>query len=297
MRTSDFNAEEEGFKNQIESTLREVRATAGACPDPDLLMAARSGILTQSAEAVQHHILICPICSQLSKDLSEHEYPGASDDEDKRMRARWRGLDQPARRSIWRPLAAVAAAVLLAAGGLGMWLARRSVQQQTAEVVPPPVQIPSGSLNTSRFVLPFEKAPIKIPAAAVLLYRSDAGSSQAFLNDLAAALKPYRADDYAEASRRLENLSRKYPNSPEAHFYLGVSQLFLNDNTHAVDSLQAARRLTDESSRDSISWYLIVALDRDGRYWQARTEASSLCAQAGEYKQKACAAAAEMKRP
>ena len=297
MSTSDFNAEEEGFRDQIESTLREVHATAGPCPDPDLLMAARSGVLTQGAEAVQRHIQICPICSQLSKDLSEHEYPGASNAEDLRIRARWRGLDQPARRSIRRPLAAVAAAVLLAAGGLGIWLARRSVPQQTAEAVPPAIQLPSRSSGTGSVVLPLEKAAIKIPAEAVLLYRGDASSSQAFLNDLAAALKPYRADDYSEASRRLGNLSRKYPNSPEVPFYLGVSQLFLNDNTQAVDSLQAARRLADELLRDSISWYLIVALNREGRDQQALAAASSLCAQAGEYKQKACAAADELKRP
>ena len=42
MSTSDFNAEEEGFRTQFEPTLRGVRATAGHCPDPDLLMAAGS---------------------------------------------------------------------------------------------------------------------------------------------------------------------------------------------------------------------------------------------------------------
>jgi predicted Zn-dependent protease len=163
--------------------------------------------------------------------------------------------------------------------------------------VPPPVQLRSGSSNASHVILPLEKAAIKLPAASVLLYRSDAASSQAFLKDLAAALKPYRADDYSEASRRLGNLSRKYPNSPEVPFYLGVSQLFLNDNTHAVDSLQAAGRLAGETLRDSISWYLIVALNREGRDQQALVAASTLCAQAGEYKQKACAAADEMKHP
>ncbi len=297
MSTSDFNAEEEGFRTQFEPTLRGVRATAGHCPDPDLLMAAGSGVLTQSAEAVQRHIQICPICSQLSKDLSEHEYPGASDAEDLRIRARWRGLDQPGRRSIWPPLAAVAAVALIAAGGLGVWLARRSAPRSSAEAVPPPVQLRSGSSNTSGVILPLEKAVITIPAASVLVYRSDASSGQAFLRDLAAALKPYRADDYAEANRRLENLSRKYPKSPEVPFYLGVSQLFMNQNARAIDSLQAARRLADESLRDSISWYLIVALNREGRDQQALVAASTLCAQAGEYKQKACAAADKMKRP
>ena len=87
------------------------------------------------------------------------------------------------------------------------------------------------------------------------------------------------------------------PSLPQVPFYLGVSQLFMNQNARVIDSLQSARRLADESLLHLISWYLIVALNREGRDQQALVAASTLCAQAGEYKQKACAAADKMKRP
>ena len=90
-----------------------------------------------------------------------------------------------------------------------------------------------------------EKAAIKVPAAAVLLYRSDAESDKNFLNELAAALEPYRMDDYAEAARRLDVLAKKYPKYAEPHYYLGVSRLFSGENEAALGALNAARPLAD----------------------------------------------------
>lgn len=148
----------------------------------------------------------------------------------------------------------------------------------------------------SAFALVLQKAAIKIPAAAVLIYRSDRKDSQAFLKDLAAALEPYRRDDYAEAARDLAPLAGKYPNAAEPAFYLGVSQLFLNQNEAAIASLQMARRRGGETLRDDASWYLALALERAGKPEDARREVEALCSRAGQYKDQACAAVPELRK-
>ena len=148
---------------------------------------------------------------------------------------------------------------------------------------PPAAATPAGNLV-------LQKAAIKIPAAAVLLYRSDRKDSQAFLQDLAAALEPYRRDDYAEAARLLAPLTSKYPDASEPVFYLGVSQLFLNQNEAAIESLRLAHRRGDATLRDDASWYLAVALDRAGKTQDARVEVEALCGRAGVYKDQACTA-------
>ena len=69
-----------------------------------------------------------------------------------------------------------------------------------------------------------------------------------------------------------------------------------NEFDSAIDSLNTARSLADESWRDDVSWYLALALDRAGRSDDARREVETLCGRAGEYQQKACAAVEELRR-
>ena len=278
MSRTDFDPEEQEFRRDIETALSG-QAGPGVCPTPHLLMAARSGVSFEGAEDVLRHVALCPICEQLSRDLAEHEFPHASDAEDGRIRAKWQGSAGPLRSwtRIVRPLSLIAVAAVLAAGFFVVRELRRPVQPKPAETA-----------SHATFVL--TKASIKVPASAVLTYRGNVEAAKTYLEALAAALEPYRNDDYAEAARRLAELSRKYPDAAEPAYYLGVSQLFLNQNEAAVESLQAARSHADDAMRDDVSWYLAVALDRAGRTPDARRDAETLCQQAGEYKDRACAA-------
>jgi hypothetical protein len=164
---------------------------------------------------------------------------------------------------------------------------QETAHQNTPRVAPftPPASSP--------FTL--AKAAIKIPAAAVLTFRGDANEARTYLADLAAALKPYRKDNYAEAARMLATLSFKYPDAAEPAFYAGVSRLFLNQNEAAIESLQSARHHAGETLRDDISWYLALAFNRVGETSDAHREAEALCLRAGEYKDRACAAADQLK--
>lgn len=296
MTRADFDSEEQEFLREIDAALTD-RARVGACPSPQLLMAACNGVPFEGSEDVQRHLVLCPICEQLSRDLSEYEFPPATNTEDRRMRARWQAAKggPVARRRSWRPWFVAAAVAMLM---VGILVVRRTHQSATSSpketarqtVLPVPRLAPQAAV-----VFTLAKAAIKIPASAVLTFRSAAGGGDTYLADLAAALEPYRKDNYSEAARVLTALSLKYPDAAEPAFYAGVSRLFLNQNEAAIESLQSARLHASETLRDDISWYLALAFEHMGRTSDARREAEALCLRAGEYKDRSCAAADQLR--
>jgi hypothetical protein len=288
MSKSDFNPEDLEFRRQLDPALSSLRSNAGRCPDPDMLIAVESGMPVGNAETVRSHLAACPICQQLCRDLKGYEFQ-LSEEEDRRIRN-----TLPRRSSwtsFWKPIPIAITAALAVALLAGLWTFRSST---TPNAIPATSQTAQSSPNPGP-VLKLEKAAVKVPAAAVLLYRNGGNTDKAYLQDLAAALEPYRAENFAESALRLQELSTKYPKSAEAFFYLGVSQLFLNQPEKALDSLKAAKPLADESLQDDVSWYLAVALERSGQPQDARSEVDRLCTGARDYKEKACRALVEMK--
>jgi hypothetical protein len=303
MNRLDFNPEEREFLREMDPGLAKLRSKAGPCPHPDLLMAVVSGVPIESADAIRQHVALCPICEELSRDLAAYEFPGASAAEDHRIRARWQQRGSP-HGSIslwawfWRPLPIAGVLAILV-------LVTVIAVRKTASVVQPSASpeiargraavgpTPAPVVTASAFLL--QKAAIKVPAASVLIYRGNGDGNQAFLKDLAAALEPYRTDDYAEAVRRLKVLLPKYPDAAEPAYYLGVSQLSLDQNDSAIESLQTARARAGDTLRDDISWYLALAFNNGGKVAEARREVENLCMRAGEYKDRACAAVDELR--
>jgi hypothetical protein len=295
MNKVNFDPEELEFRREMDAALAQIRSTAGPCPDPDRLMAVVAGVPLESANAIRQHIALCPVCEQLSRDLGTYEFPGASGAEDRRIRARWRHTAASAHGAflwnwLWRPLP-VAAAIAIVTIAAVIAVRRPSLAPPSNEIAavhtaPAPVA----------FALVLQKPGIKVPADSVLTYRGDGQDSQALLKDLAAALEPYRSDNYAEAARRLERLVPKYPSAAAPAFYLGVSQLFLKQNDSAFESLQTARRRPDEALRDDISWYLAVAYERAGKNAEALREAERLCGKAGDYQPRACSGLDQLKQ-
>ena len=292
MSKADFDSEEQEFRRELEAALAANRAAAGACPKPELLMAAQSGVPLEAAQAIDRHIALCPICQQLSRDLAEHEFPPVSAAEDRRIRARWQSAGTQSAHSWLRSWQMLTLTAVITASVIVMVVVRSTGQAPMAAKIDTRAVRPIPA-TTGLFTL--AKAAIKVPATSVLTFRGDANGGKAYVGDLAAALQPYRADDYTEAARRLESLSRKYPDAAEPLFYGGVSLLFLNQNDAAIRLLETARQDPGDTLRDDIAWYLAVAFDRAGRTADARREAEALCMDPGEYKERACAAANALK--
>ena len=182
MSKSDFDAEEKEFRREIAAALNEIRSSAGRCPHPDQLMAAAAGVQFADADAVRRHSAVCPICTDLIRDLSSYEYPPISPEEDRRIRQKWAAETGVAKRKeswwtwFWQPLPlAAAAALAIAVLVTGTMVLRQPAQQtdQSVKVVEPSPRPANAKLVA--FVL--EKAAIKVPAAAVLIYRSGGEST------------------------------------------------------------------------------------------------------------------------
>jgi len=284
MSNTDFTPEEAEFQAEIRAAL----ASAGACPRPQMLMAAVSGVAFEGAEDVLRHLAACPVCGPLSRDLAEHQFPAVSPEEDRRIRARFpRVRDRSPLWRRWLIPAMAAAALVLAVVVLVKRPLRNAALQQISGQNPPPN---AAAANT----LPVSPAPIRIPAAAVLTFRGGTTNARGYMADLMAALQPYRQGDYLHAANALDALSKKYPNAVEPSFYLGVCQLLLNENQDAAISLEDARRRGATPFKDDISWYLAVAYQHLARIADARQEAAAVCAHPGDYHDRACQAMAEL---
>jgi tetratricopeptide (TPR) repeat protein len=282
----------------------EFNARFPHCPEPALLQAAQSGVLPEEAgAAVKAHMDMCTACSSLVRDLTELDDAPLEPTERERIWGMIRAgiaaeesAAKPAAPPWWKlllrpaPVAAAAAAAVLLAIGAGLL---RNPQ-------PPPVVAtsrspqPAAAAPPAVSVLRPDKAPILLPASAVLVWRGDSGAANTQGKELREALIPYEADQYDEAAQRLEGLSKKYPRLAEAQFYLGVSRLFLERNGDAAASLESARALAGPALRDQASWYLALAYHRTGRDSDARPLLEPLCRAAGANSERACSALKEL---
>ena len=138
-------------------------------------------------------------------------------------------------------------------------------------------------------------APVRLPLSSLGVPRSGGTGATPSGDVLVAALAPYQLGDYTGAVARLSAVVRDFPESGEAHFYLGVSYLMAGDAIRAVDSLDHATSRLPEARRAEAEWYQATAEQRAGRTDEARARVRVLCAQPGEHQADACAAEASLK--
>jgi RNA polymerase sigma-70 factor, ECF subfamily len=109
-------------------------------------------------------------------------------------------------------------------------------------------------------VRPVAKAPLRLPLATAMVMRGAKGADeQRYLRELGHALEPYRADDFQEASARLERLASRYPRRVEPVFYLGVARLIAGHAEAAARALESAKRIGSGELDDDITAYLSKA--------------------------------------
>jgi tetratricopeptide (TPR) repeat protein len=288
--------------------------SATRCPPPELVQAAREGVLPQELQArVTAHADRCPLCSALAEATTDIFRNIPADDERARiLRKVLRGGEPSGNRRAWglewllRPpaLASIAATTVLAGWGV---VALSEIARDGTRPDPPPLVRPV-SQPPRPSVLTLEKAPGPTFNFAVgtVLWRGDETGSPPTTNlaqrdearELLRALEPYERNDFTEAARRLRVLTSERPENANAHLYLGISELFEGRAAEATSALAAAERLAggDVDVSSNAQWYLALAYRRVGQSDRARAMLEQLCRRDTVRGALACAALLELSR-
>jgi TolA-binding protein len=256
------------------------RATTLGCPPPDVLLALGGDALPEDIRRpAEAHAARCAACRVFLADIAqiEPEAPAALDS---------RVLDATrSGGSAWRTIFLPLAAVLVAAVGIGIYYRTSpSAPETTVATVPAAAADPA---PTPRGTWDIRKPALLLPLATAVVIRGEEAEASAAL---AAALAPYRTDDYVAAERQLEDVVTRFPKAADAWFYLGATRLLDGDPAGAREALTRARSLGVGDRDDEAAWLLATAEARVGALDEARPKLQSLCDSAGDFKAAACAA-------
>lgn len=257
-------------------------AAARGCVDPDVLMALAGDALPEDVRrAAEAHVAACAACRALAADLHaiEPEVPGSLDQ---------RVLAQRSAQHWWRTVLPLAAVLVVAVGAGVWWRAQREPPGQSASVnITDPAPVAPRVAGTWNV----EKPALLLPMATALVVRGDEDKAN---RDLAAALAPYRQNDFAAAGTALQRVVADYPTMGEAWFYLGASRLLGGDPAGARVALAEARTRGVADRDDELAWLLATAEARSGHHAEARARLESLCQGGGDFRRPACAALPEL---
>ncbi len=274
----DIDREEREALVGLEQQLDALRERHRDDPPLELLRAGRADALPpELQEAVGQHLAESEWSRTLVEGL-EHDEPVLDPHAERRLYARIDGTLAQQRDSagfkIWFRYALITPAI--AVGVLAIWFVvyrpDRTISQPIA--TPPPVAV-APPVAAPPLQLAFNKPDVRLSAAA-LTWRGATSDNQ-LLADLKPALDAYRQNDYETANRLLTTLSSRYPSVVEVHFYQGISRLFLNDASAAINSFAAAEKVADDTFIADVMWYRAVAEQRAGNGAEARARLESLC--------------------
>jgi TolA-binding protein len=183
------------------------------------------------------------------------------------------------------------AASLMAAVGVTAWLATRTpapdAQAGTSGAPPPAAVTTTPPPQARAWALALSAPAVELPARYALVTRGGE-ADRAFLEAFGAAIAPYRVGDYTRAATALADVCSRFPDVPEAAFYLGAARLLSGDAAGARAPLADATRA--EALGDAARWLGAVAAERSGASGDADTALTALCEAAGTYQAQACAA-------
>lgn len=271
---------------ELAAALRGLRNRAQGCPRPALLQAAHGGALPADlAEPVLRHAETCLTCQTLVESIAALDAEPLEPGPQQRI---WERIEREKggsrRRSLWSWPVAAAAGVLIV---LAVTVIVRSR---------PPTVVTRPTAQESKPAAPalaWEKAPIVLPPAALLVWRGKGESGM--WKELQTALLHYQSDDFNGAAGLLEPLARKYPKMAEAQFYLGICRLAGNANEVAAGGLEEARKYAQPPLADYVTWYLAMAYERTGRIKEARQLLEVQCGSGGELGARACRGAQSLR--
>ena len=212
-------------ENAIDAELRRhgeaLRAERNGCPHPELLLARRSEVLDADVHGrLDAHVSTCAACRRLADDVEGLDLADAGAAVEQRVLTRVTGPARQGRAG----LLSLAAGLLLASGLAVTWYSRSGAP---ADVPPTASQVPASAQSPAPVVALWTvtAAPVRVPLSSLEVPRGGETSPTTDGAVLVAALAPYQRGDYVDAIARLSLVVRDFPESGEAHFYLGVSHL------------------------------------------------------------------------
>lgn len=238
----------------------DTAAGADCPPAPRLWEAVHGELDPAEAAVVVDHLSSCGACAEAWR-LAREIAPEQTDARPV--------LPFPVKRRasvVWGLLAA-AATVLLAVNAWPLLRGASTPATPVATAVTPatstpaPAPAPVPEQTTAALSPAIEKAPVVLSATRVLVFRNKT-SADPFVAAFAAAIEPYKKDDYPEAIARLGALARKYPDADEPPFYLGVSLLMASRPADAVAPLKRAAKGRDAAIAAQARRYLELAAAR-----------------------------------
>jgi len=281
---NDFDPQEQDFLTRVELP---------SCPEVGLLYSAREGILpNEQARVVTEHLAQCEVCRTLFADMESIEFGTPTAAESLNIRERITrsapGAFEPTkpeptwiRKRWWIPTLAMAACAVLA-----VVLLRQKSDTPAAPQIAQAKPIPE---------IQIEKLPIHVDPNTLLATRGPGDASQPSPKELVKALSRYQKDDYAAAAQQLKTLATKYSQDGTLRLYLGVSELFLDQNEDAATELLTAKTLNDDGRLADTNWYLAVAELRLKQPDKALPLLHELCEGKSTYSQRACAVESSLK--
>jgi hypothetical protein len=220
-------------------------------------------------DAAFDHVVQCESCSRVWRGLL-----------DLKSEADAQGLiaGAPAAASWFRsPLAAlaVAASVIAVAGLIVLRPSQTPVVPAPGASIPATVPAaPPAFLQAFRL----SKADIHVaPEEALAPRGTTALAGEPPVDRLAAALEPYRRDDYAAAVPSLASLHQEFPTAGRPGLYLGVSLLHLDRDADAIAPLTVAVTSTMPAVAADARWYRAIAYARTGQRDAAAADLKILC--------------------
>jgi hypothetical protein len=301
-RPRDLEADEVATFDAVQQQMQRVAERIGACPAPDRLLDAHAGRLPEAlAPTVLAHLSSCPMCQALIEALVECDGGDLRPAERHRIDARVVRATSArlARRRIlpfprdwrWRAVAAGAAAAVLVV------LVTPSTSIDPTAL--PAVRLPAAAQRVrppSLTILRAERLSTSDMGLAAVAWRGDAeGVPPASAFDAARAA--FDDGEFAEAERRLREITVGTPALAAAWLLLGVSRLLLGQAAEAVAPLEVAYATLVGGARQDAAWHLAVALHATGRDVDARALLTPLCHGLSARGPMACLALDELRGP
>jgi len=265
---------------RLQQAFASLRAEPGHPSEDDWVRFASNEMSSDERLQLADHVVSCAECEPIFRVVSlvgadsralrdgSHQRPGVTD---------------------WRLLAA-AAAVVLTIGFSVWWGIRAGVDQsQLRTDGGPAIATPATQAPVPAWASLPAAPEVRLPADLILTMRGTESDRQAFLVAFGKAIAPYRDGRFAEAAAALAPVAERYADVVEIWFYLGTARLYSGAPSGAIEPLRRAR--ASEVVGEDARWLQAVALQHTGQDVAARAELQALCADAGAYRDRACAVA------